>query len=95
MIKIPSEFYTFGKQFWMAVHCQFPTVEETIVDTLKCMTANERKVTKEFLLNVLNGSCSTADMKRVWKSVYGKHSMNAKTTKDFFQIIWDKTTDFS
>ena len=92
-MKIPLEFYVFGKQFWMACTSKLPTVEETIIDALQSMALHEKRVSEEFVSNMLNGSCFTAEMKSIWKAVCGKHSMDAKTTKAFFTMVQAKIRD--
>jgi hypothetical protein len=91
-MQMPKEFEYLATCFYQGSDREHPTVEEWIGSTVRnFLSVEERRVVKQFLDDLLSGSHTDDELKRIWESLDSDYWIESGAgVRTFLTAIRDK-----
>jgi hypothetical protein len=86
-MQVPEEFKRFSRCFWQGSHLEVNDERDWIGRALKLSTAEQRKVIKIFIEELLASKAEVRELQQVWNSGSPRYGLDDDHVRDFFQLI--------
>jgi hypothetical protein len=87
---VPAEFKRFAEGFYQGSDSEYATPEEWIASALMRLDSAQKRIVKQFLLELLKNNPDEAELQRIWSSTAADYYIAGNNgLRSFFMVIRD------
>jgi hypothetical protein len=89
-MNVPAEFRILAAGFYQGSADEHPTIEEWIASALRFLDAEQKKIVKRFLSDLLDNNLDDSALQKIWNSTDSDYYITADNgLRSFFTAIRD------